>query len=364
MTAPHAVSPPDIEAELTRVWDALEGTNKMRASLFNLIIYTQNNPRAAYIRSIVGKVIEKFPSRILFVTFDKTSPQDYLKTTVSVLTASKGEHDIACDLIEIEVSNSQQARVPFLILPHLLPDLPVYLMWAEDPTQENPLSYQLERFASRLIVDSEATDNLPRFAKALLLHRAQSQCDIADLNWARLGNWRELLSSAFYTQDKLNDLRDAQSIQIIYNSTETPFFCHTKTQAIYLQGWLASQLGWRLTGSSLRDQTLVFSYQGNKEVSIVLEPASRPTLSPGTILSMDLRTHSDHHFSFSRDAELPQQVSIQFSTPTVCALPAQFVFAKSGLGQALVKEICHRGTSAHYARVLELMVSMEGMNVC
>ena len=35
------VSPSEINAELNKIWESLEGSNKMRASLFNLIFFTK-----------------------------------------------------------------------------------------------------------------------------------------------------------------------------------------------------------------------------------------------------------------------------------------------------------------------------------
>src|ERR1700733_1436277 len=94
MAAERLVSPANIQSELTSIWDSLESANKMRACLFNLIIYTKQNTRTAYVRTIAQKVIEKFPSRIIFISVDKDPTHDYLKAKVSVMPASEGEYDI------------------------------------------------------------------------------------------------------------------------------------------------------------------------------------------------------------------------------------------------------------------------------
>lgn len=356
-----AVLPADIESALNKIWDSLEATNKMRASLFNLIFYTQKTHRAGYFHKIAQKVIEKFPSRVLFVTVDKSASEPYLKTTVSVLSAG----DIACDLIEIDVSGSEQPRIPFMILPHILPDLPVYLVWAEDPTRDDPISYQLEQFASRLIVDSESTDNLPRFASALLKHREQSHSDIADLNWARLESWRDLLSATFYSQERLAALKSAKTLQIRYNAQESTFFCHTRIQSIYLQGWLACQLDWDLTEIRSEKERLSFFYRSATDpVAIHLEPERHADLPPGTVLSVDLLTHQQQHFCFTRNLHAPQQITLQLSTPIQCDIPIQFIFAKTESGQSLVKEICHKGTSSHYLKVLNLVKKIDVSVLC
>jgi hypothetical protein len=363
MSTPTFVPPANIESELTRIWDSLQGTNKMRACLFNLILYTQKGKRTDYIRKIAQKVIERFPSRVLLVTADKTPTEDYLKTGVSVLSAVAGEYDVVCDLIEIEVAGKQQERIPFLILPHLLTDLPIYVLWAEDPIEEDPITYQLEKFANRLIFDSESTDNLANFAKALLHHHHVSGVDIADLNWARLESWRDLLSATFYTEDRLSKLEEAKTIAITYNGNETQFFCHTRIQSLYLQAWLGCQLDWKLKEHKIESKKVCFVYEKTKgEVIFEITPAKHQELSPGTVMSVAIRTEKEENFSFCRNEKYPHQISMEISTPVQCDIPIQFIFAKAESGQSLVKEICHKGTSSHYIKVLNFVKNLKERN--
>ncbi len=362
MSIPTFVSPANIETELTRIWNSLQGTNKMRACLFNLILYTNKNSRSGYIRTIAQKVIEKFPSRVILISADDDPMVDYLKTGVSVLAGAKGEYDIVCDLIEIEVAGASKVRTPFLILPHILPDLPVYLVWAEDPTKDDPISFQLEKFADRLIFDSESTDNLSKFAASLLHHKEISNIDIADLNWARLESWRDLLSRTFYTEDRLQKFEDATIIEIAYNAEESAFFCHTRIQSIYLQAWLSCQLNWKLKNVKQSLETMLFTYdKGNGDVTFEINPVRYSHLEPGTIVSFTLTTKTEERFSFARNLKFPHQIAMDISTPVKCDIPIQFIFAKAESGAALVKEICHKGTSSHYLKVLNLV---KGLTLC
>lgn len=359
-TIPRPVAPADIQKELNRIWESLETTNIARACLFNLIFLTQKNQRAAYIQRIAQKVVEKFPSRVIFVSIDKTSKEDSLSTEVSIISSSKGQFDVACDYISINACGASHERVPFLILPHILPDLPVYLIWGEDPSKRDPLCYQLEQFANRLIFDSEFTDNLPRFASSLLEHHEKSHCDIADLNWARIESWREMLSMAFYSKENLNQIENSKKIEITYNAQETPFFCHTHIQAVYLKAWLAAQLQWKFQSVKKMQNALLFSYQGAKgPIEIALAKAQHSNLPPGLILSVEISTADKEHFCFKRHLEILHQITYQHSTAWQCQLPSHYVFTKAESGHSLVKEICHRGTSEHFVKVLNLVKEIE-----
>jgi glucose-6-phosphate dehydrogenase assembly protein OpcA len=365
MTTAQLVSPAEIQSALNRIWESLETKNVARACLFNLIFYTQKNHRTPYIQKIAQKVVEKFPSRVIFVSVDKVSSQDFLKTEVSILSSSKGEFDVACDYIQLEAAGAQIERIPFIVLPHILSDLPVYLVWAEDPSKDDPLCYQLEQFATRLIFDSEATENLPRFAASVLAQQAKSHCDIADLNWARIESWRDMLSMAFYSEDKLAQVQHAKNITITYNAQGTSFFCHTKIQSIYLQAWLACQLGWQFKTVRTEKNNLIFTYQGQSNpIEIVLTCAQDTKLPPGLILSVDIVTTEEENFSFHRHLEILHQITYQHSTCKQCDLPSHYIFTKAESGHSLVKEICHRGTSEHYLKVLNLVKTMDTLSQC
>jgi glucose-6-phosphate dehydrogenase assembly protein OpcA len=364
-TTIHPVSPGDIQNELNRIWESLETRNVTRACLFNLIFYTQKDHRTAYIHRLAQKVVEKFPSRVIFVSIDKKSTEDFLRTEVSILSSSKGEFDVACDYIQIETGGAYHERIPFMVLPHILPDLPVYLLWAEDPSRGDPLSDQLGQLAGRLIFDSESTDNLPRFANSLLDYHSKLHCDVADLNWARIESWRDMLSIAFYSEEKLKQIQRAKRIVISYNAQETAFFCHTKIQAIYLQAWLSCQLQWAFQTLNMDKKALCFIYKGESgPIEMTLLSEEHTTLPPGLILSVEVFTADDEQFKFSLDLEQMHQIIYRHLTLDHCDLPSCYIFAKAESGHSLVKEVCHRGSSEHYLKVLNLVKKMDTLGLC
>jgi len=355
-----------IQSELKRIWDSLESKGKMRASVFNLIFYVQNEQRLDYFRKIAQKVIERFPSRVMLISTDKTPKSDYLNAKVSVLSVQEHQYDVFCDFIELQVTTSQENRVPFVILPHILPDLPIYVVWGEDPCIEDPISRELEKMATRMIFDSESTGDLPLFAQALLNRMKQCKCDIADLNWARMENWRDLFAATFHSKDRLAELENAKTIQICYNVLETAFFCHTHIQAIYLQGWLAGQLGWQFEKmEKTQPNVLSLSYSTkNRKITVLLKAQAYDKLVPGTIVSVDFVTNKEEHFSFCRNPQIPNHIMMNISSPEKCELPTQFIFPKGERGQSLVKEICYKGTSTHYVNLLNHLSKMDFPKQC
>lgn len=335
----------DIPAELTAIATPLEGIGKTRACLFTLLIYTQNRERAQYIRSLTKNVVEHFPCRVIFITHDHSEEEGSLEATAAVMA---GAQDVICDLIEVKASGECEKRIPSLILPYLIPDLPVFLLWAEDPAKTPSLLSSLGNLATRLIYDSETTSHLAIFAKTILQQQEISHCGIGDLNWARMENWRELLAVTFHLPELLEQLKNSKTLTIVYNAYETKFFCHTQVQAIYLQAWLATRLGWTLLHSN--GQT--YQYE---TTTVNLIPEVHPHLSAGTIISVSIQSHSEQLVSFSRYPDQPEKIKIIFCTPQLCEIPSTFIFTKAQRGLSLIREIRHGSASEHYSDLLKLL---------
>ena len=365
MIASHIVPASQIQSELDSIWNANENKNKVRASLFNIIFFTKKSPRDEYIHRISLKLIEKFPARIFFISSDPNSPENDLKTAVAVMSTEQGEFTITCDFIEISALGTSENQVPFVLLPHIIPDLPVFLVWTEDPGIQNPICDELKRFATRVIFDSESTEDLCRFSKSVMALQQESSCEIADLNWARLESWRDLLAAVFSTSEQFEKLQKTTSITITYNSQETPFFCHTKIQSIYLQAWIACRMNWIPDKKccSLDLRRFFYQFEG-RDIEIHLQDVKNSKLPPGMILSLELMTSEEDHFIFSREAEIPNQISFIFSTKQECKLPLKFLVSKGESGLSLVKEICHKGTSEHYQEVLKLISKWNRGDLC
>jgi len=357
MTTQQIVDPSRIEPELIRIWEGLAKENKMRASLFNLIVFTRLSPRTDYFRSIVQKVVEKFPCRTLFISHDPDSSASYLKTAISVVTP-KSEATIACDQIDIGIGGNRLEEVPFVILPHLTPDLPNYLLWAEDPSLPNPLFASLAKLSTRIIFDSESADSLLAFAKTLLDLKQKTGIDVADLNWARTEGWRDLIASTFDSEERQGLLKQISLLKISYNAHETEFFCHLKIQAMYLLAWISSRLGWTFEKAS---PSLHFQFHS---VDARIQSDNWEKLGPGTVISVDLHTKDGHLFEAARIRDQYHHVKIQFSTPEQCDLPFRFVLGKTATGQSLVQEICMKGTSAHYLAMLKELTTLDKDRLC
>ncbi|MDE3055858.1 MAG: glucose-6-phosphate dehydrogenase assembly protein OpcA [Verrucomicrobiota bacterium] len=346
------VSPIDIEAELMLLWQKLAQEGKMRASLFNLIVCHHLSDRTDYVRGMVQKIVSQFPCRILFITYDSHPMHPYLKTAISVVAQQGNESGVACDQIDIGVGGALSLEpVPELILPHLIPDLPTYLLWTEDPTLPHILFLRLAELAQRVIFDSDSVKHFSAFPSIALHLHEKLHVEIADLNWARTEGWRDLLSSLFVLPERREQLKNISLVKIIYNVGPASACLYPPLQSIYLLTWLAKQLQWHLQEAS---PSLHFAFEG---VDAKLESAEWARLHSGTIIGVHLHTKNDFLFCAERVPDQYHQVKVEISTPERCELPYIYLLGKTASGQSLVKEITTRTTSAHFLSVLRTLKS-------
>ena len=318
----------------------MNGSNKQKASLFNFIIYTHEERRVPYFRELVDKVIEKFPCRIIFIKGNTFKGEDDFKTEVSI----KSSGSIVCDHIEIHAGGTHLVQVPYYILPHLEPDLPIYLLWGQDPTSENEVLPRLVEYADRLIFDSECTSALQSFCGNIMENLGSFPCQVLDMNWARLAGWRYVMMETFDSPERIKQLRGAKEIVITYNNRETDAFQHNRIQADYLQGWLATRMGWT----------------ASDKVTIKLTPINSNNFNPGAITELQIQTQSGHKFEFKRPVDQPSQVVVNISSHDKCWLPFTLPIPTQSKGSSFIQQLLYAHPSDHYLDMLKILSTDRG----
>jgi glucose-6-phosphate dehydrogenase assembly protein OpcA len=346
----------DINTALSRLWDREQGQKKMRASLFNLILYVQKNERVSFYQSLIKSVVSKFPCRVMLILCDDQSKEEYLRTSVSSETVGEKELQIFCEIIQVEVAGKLIERVPFIILPHILPDLPVNLLWTQDPSTENSVLPHLEPVANRIIFDPESMPDLQNYSRTVLSLMHRFHCEIGDLNWSALSGWRTIFVQVFNTPEALLSLLQSTLIRVHYKS-ENSSQKHAETEAIYLQGWLASRLNWKFESLEVDKGNIRVTYRRPvKEVTILLIPQESNQVGAfGTILEVELESAKDKgHYCLKRHPET-RQVFIQYANKDLCFLPYTSYLSGPAQGQELIEEILYPSDRKHYREMLETL---------
>lgn len=353
---------PNIEKELDHLNEVAKGGRPTKACLFNLVIYGSETRRVRYLQELVDSILDKFPCRIIFIQSDQESSSSYFRVNVSKVSSTHAKASgskIQCDQIVIEASRDQLFRVPFLITPNIVPDLPLYLLWGQNPFEERDIFPHLQKYAKRVIFDSECADNLKAFCKEMQTNLDTLKMDVMDVNWALVSNWRDVMTEIFDTPERIQDLKNAKSIIIQYNRCKTEHALHPEARALYLQGWLASALKWNYQNTDLFHDNTVISYMGAEHpVVVALAPQYIESLTLGSILSIEIST-ADHRLYYISRKESLQQVSVHISSQSTCELPFTLSLPNIHRGSTFMREIFFNSLGCHYRETLKNIAQVD-----
>jgi hypothetical protein len=333
-----------------------EGQNLMKASLFNLVILSQDPERALHCQQLIDIIIQRFPCRIIFLRADPVG-QDFLRTVTGLQMIGTGTNRVYCDQITIEAAPNQLSKVPFLILPHIQADLPIYIVTAHDPSQDGVLLPQIQKYATRLIFDPENIESFHQFAIRILDFIQSSSGEIVDMNWARTKAWREAIVRAFSSEESVRELSTSKMIQITFAATPKKQKSLQEVQAIYLQAWLASRLGWNLVGVEREERGWRITYRRDHlATTISLVPKDSDILPPGAVFSFESMTYNDYHFLITHESE-SKFVKVHASNKERCEMPYSIFLHNYQNGGHLVNEIFYQPLSEHYKAMLEQLAN-------
>lgn len=335
----------DIEAELETLYTHNGVQEQIRACLFNLIVYSPSQERSQELHDIVGRITEKFPCRIIFIQNDPKKEEDYLRVIVSSAKVGTDNSGIGSDFIKMHVSASQLRRIPFVVLPHIVSDLPIYLLWGSDPTLDHDILPHLQNVATRLVFYSKWIHPLQPFANRLLSFMSTSKMDVTDATWNALNSWRDNITRIFDTPEKIEDLRQAKKVKISYVAGDA-------TSAIFLQGWLASQLGWKfLAKDAFQGNTFLLYKSKTSEINVELNPEARQDISSGEIINFELTTHAGNFYNADKRKDL-SKVTLHIETQQACELPWTLPQTNLLRGFNFMREIFYQNSGPQYQNML------------
>ena len=331
----------DIHTKLNEQWTTLKNANFVRACLFNLIVYCKDQKEYGYYESLVHGLMKNYPCRVFFILEKDESP---LATFVDVRTFTEGSSTVSCDYISFKLSTSDANKIPYLLLPHIVPDLPVFLFWPFSPSHSN--FEHLTKLSTRVLLSSAL-----RSADEILHKDQHSTCSFSDLNWLYTKGWRHCLSQVFLRNVRLESLQKASSISIEYNSTPLPFNSKTDilAPALYLQAWLASRLKWEL----VKRHKDVFTYQkSNSLVDITL--ISTSNVSDTAIQSVKIQTTENELFDLNLTKN-EDSVLVNIHSEDSCKIPYKLPLNRHMWERSVWEEMYQSQTSPHYLSSLALL---------
>lgn len=304
------------------------------ATLFNLIVFV-GEMQSEEFKSLLDLILEKFPVHLIYI---------HEKQHFQLVNAGENR-----TILEVESNNL--SKVPFLILPHIIPDLPIYLLCGDDPLKEKEIIPSLQKWAKRLIFDCNPEANLSLWCKNLLDKVQSSQLDVVDMNWARVAGWRAILNQVFEGRDRLSIISGCESIKIVYNKIPLEQCPHPEIQALFLQSWLALQLGWKWQSIEKKGDDIYVNYKtAVGPLKIEIYSASEAEIANEELINLEVYGRDGESFILQRkDAS---QIIVHSATKALCYIPYTLPLSSLGKGRQFVIELLYRPVSENYHQIL------------
>jgi glucose-6-phosphate dehydrogenase assembly protein OpcA len=201
-TAPQQASWTELPSALHGLWDTCMqnqgGTDVARALTLNVLAIADANDEAG-LRDITEQLQRHMPCRAFLLLLDETADAE----TAELLATTRCHgpiRDIVLEQVVLRLRTQDLARVPGLLRPLILDDLPSHLFWSM-PWPGNEQSFDtLARLCQHAIVDSARFGNPARELPIVKQRSAQDE-RLTDLSWLRVQPWRRALAEAFERLD-------------------------------------------------------------------------------------------------------------------------------------------------------------------
>ncbi|MHB8733099.1 MAG: glucose-6-phosphate dehydrogenase assembly protein OpcA [bacterium] len=304
---PDRVDVGAIERELHRLWSSLDesvpgsgGTavaQVTRICTLTLLAVVRDG-RAADAAAIAARLGAWYPSRSIVLDLSPAGG-DRLAAEIALNCHTPGSPrpTVCCEQLIVSASGRSLARVPGLVLPLLVPDLPVYVWWSGDlPADLRPAAMKLEpassgpeadvlrrlaEVADVLIVDSSAMRRPTAGLRTAAALAAPLSGGLRDLTWGRLTPWRDLIVQCFDPAPMRQVLERLDRIRIRTEPGPAAAEPIDPIAGLLLGGWVAGRLGWEPAGPARREggvlRALFWRDGGGLELDV--EGGAGPVLS-------------------------------------------------------------------------------------
>jgi hypothetical protein len=212
----------------------------------------------------VAELMHEHPNRTIVLRVAGGAAPVEARTSIQCWMPFGRGKQICCEQIEVEAGLGSLAGVPSILFGLAVADLPV-VWWCPDlDLALRPELAPVIGLAGKVIVDTSSLASALDSWDAIQSLRG-GRYRLADLVWARLTRWRELL---FVALSQRGNGRSPERARITWAGTPLP------PAALYLAAWLASRFGWWK--------------QAARRIELACEEAAMPEPGTGRLRSLTL----------------------------------------------------------------------------
>jgi glucose-6-phosphate dehydrogenase assembly protein OpcA len=306
-----------IDKELKKLWQEAQGA-MTRASLINLALYSEKPGSLQKNTQLIARIAENHACRALVIEANRQSNENRVEAWINAHchVSRAASKQICSEQLSFSLQGPCVKLLPSIVFSHLDSDLPLYLWWQDDfPERMDP---QLWAWVDRLIFDSQTWKDFN--AQMRLVETAEEEARqrivLCDLNWTRLDKVRYAIAQFFDHPASHHRFAKIESLKIDY----APGF---KSAALFLLGWLAAQLNWKVTEPA-RNGSCRLVDANNRKIDIELcqregSPIGEITINSSGIQFRVAPAQCSDLLEISRSGEnetaLPQMMPAQSNDP-------------------------------------------------
>lgn len=245
-----------IGRSLNQLWEGDEA--KTRASLLNLIFYTEDSSVLLEANEVLEKIAAEHACRAMLILALPQVQQPRARSWIQALCRPyQGKQAVCSEQITFVLEGGNASQVQNLVFAHLDSDLPLVVWWQAGLTKNFE-----ERFYSRidtLVIDSSRwSDPALQFDALLAVQAEHPTLDIRDLAWTRSHFMRTALATCFQDSSARQNLSKVRTLRISYLRGQ-------RSTALLLAAWINKRLETSL------ELDLVEKTSGHALQSLVLE---------------------------------------------------------------------------------------------
>ena len=293
-----------VERQLAQLWQ--QTTSKpddgdaavLRARVANLLVFVASESELEEVRNMMTELTARHPSRVQIMLGELDREDTDIEMSVeSYCQTDKrtGAKRLCCEEVVMKAQGKFVSELPSAALPLLVPDLSTFVWWRAEPQITNRVFRALLRASDRLVVDSadfaEPQRDLVEIDKIYNADEFNS-VGISDINWARITVWRGLLADFYDVPAYQSSLNKVDEVRVDYVGPERASESFAP-QALFISGWLASRLGWKLSDEKPKQvgQTTSLSFTRNdgRPISLELNRVEPGERKPGRLVKVELR---------------------------------------------------------------------------
>lgn len=252
-----------IEKQLANLWrgEKKDGEKAVtKAALWNVVAHTWSSDQHGHATEILARASAAVPQRTIVVQADPDGAAHIASYISANCHLIGGGRQVCSEEVTIRAGGDHVDHVPPLVSALLLPDMPVAVWWIGDlPRDTHAYAETLLEPADRLIYDSAQFEGHADLDLVCRIAETTTTAP-ADLNWARIEEWRSATASLFDPLPMRERLESIRTVRVYSGGTDS--FGATSEALLYVS-WLMGQTG--------RDLRYEFISEGNDDGIIAVE---------------------------------------------------------------------------------------------